>query len=336
MAKINRLIIAALLALSFTAMAQEEDPAEVPETLDPEEEKILQEIRTQNIKEPEKKGITRINDKYRIKREDNRILVEYMNVGDVYEVKTCYGNPFRISLGDTVQDKIFEVKLGNIAKFDYALEEQNRNSVVVSQKTAAASSIHTTLWLVRNSDKRAYVFNITGEPCPSEGLYKYPVEIIIQETTVQADRKRVLLPTDFLTEITKNYPRKNESNDIFVNGLITVGNTNFSSMGVSIVLKNTGAKKKMVEPKFIALNWSKTSVIDLEQEFLTYSSQAETDLNKLPTLRFNLRLKIGKKSIIERKKIFLLVVYEDEKYYQIAEIPMEDLLKKLKETGWEI
>lgn len=308
--------------------------------LSPEEEKILKEIRDNKgaVPEANQKGINRINKKSRMVREDSRILIEHMSVGDIYEVKTCFGNPFRISFGESVTDRISEAKLGNIAKFTQDINPDTRRSILIAQKEAEAEgSVHTTLWLERASDKRAYIFNITGEPCPPKGLLKYPVEIIIEnKQAFDNPHARVLLPTDFITELTKNFPKKNDANFISINGLVTSANATYSSIGVSIVLKNVTTQTKMREPRFIVTDWSKTRIIESHSEYLVYPSQAESDKNGLPTLRFNLKVKIGKKQITERKFIYLLIMYEDDKYYQIAKIPVYDMLMGLKDLGWEI
>ena len=335
-------LVAPLLAWSQETPAPQpsNQTVEVPKTLDPVELKILEEIRNGKIIEEPKdeKGIDRINKKSRMLREDSRILIEHMNVGDILEVKTCFGNPFRISFGETVTDKISEAKLGNIAKFTQDINPDTRRSIIIAQKEAEPNgSVHTTLWLERASDRRAYIFNITGEPCPEQGLLKYPVEIIVEnKVTYDSPHARVLLPNDFITETTKNYPRKNKANFFNVNGLVTSSNAVYSSISVSIGLKDLVTKTKMKEPKFIFTDWSKTRIIESHTEYLPYPSQAETDLNGIPTLRFNLKVKIGKKHILERKYVYLIVMYEDEKFYQIAKIPVYDMLMNLKDLGWEI
>lgn len=336
-------ILALILCMPFLLGAQEtpEQPVtvEVPEALSPEEQKILNEIRDGKVQPvPESKGINRINKKSRMVREDNRILIEHMSVGDIYEVKTCFGNPFRISFGESVTDRISEAKLGNIAKFTQDINADTRRSILIAQKEPEESgSVHTTLWLERASDKRAYIFNITGEPCPTQGLLKYPVEIIVEnKQTFDSPETRVLLPTDFISETTMNFPRKNDSNFISVNGLVTSANATYSSIGVSIILKNITTQTKVREPRFIVTDWSKTRIIESHQEYLTYPSQAESDKNGLPTLRFNLKVKIGKKHITERKFIYLIIMYDDEKFYQIAKVPVYDMLMGLKDLGWEI
>jgi len=312
----------------------------IPEKLSSEEEKILQEIRQgkTEVKKEDPKGVNRANKKSRMKREDSRIMIEHMSVGDVLELKTCFGSPFRISFGESITDRISEGKLGNTAKFSADIDNNTRRSIYVTQKENDIGSVHTTLWLERNSDKRAYVFNIIGEPCPKNGLLQYPVEIILEDKVAfDNPKERVLLPTDFITEVTKNFPRKNDTNFISVNGMVVSANSTWSAIGVSIVLKGVMPDQtKKLAPKFIVTDWAKTRVIKSVAEYLKYPSQAETDLNGVATLRFNLKVNIGKKQIIERKYIYLIIMYEDDQIYQIAKVPVYDMMMGLKDMGWEI
>lgn len=302
----------------------------------PEELRIYEEMKKGNIPVKENKGIKRVNPNYRIKRGDSRIVSEFAGVDDIHEIKTCFGNPLIISFGQSIKDKILFVKNGNPAKFSHEVEVSNHRSVTISLNTPADGSVQGHFWIYRDSDNRRYNFRLIGEPCPSEGIYTYPVDVIIEESaTYNSPSQRVLLPTDFLIETTKNYQRNNGYALINVNGLLTTASARFTTLGVSISLKDFNGKK-MREPRFIVLNWSKTHQYEVTQEYLPLSSQAETDLNKIPTLRFNLRLGLTKKQIVEREYIYLIVMYDDEEKYQIAKVPLKDLLNQLKETGWEI
>lgn len=305
--------------------------------LTPEERAIYEELKKGVTPTQEKKGITRINSNYRIKRGDNRIVSEFTGVDDVHEIKTCYGNPLVISFGDTIKDKIFVVKNGNTAKFSHEVEPSTNRSVTVSLNAPADGTVQGHFWIFRERDHRRYNFHIIGEPCPSNGLYTYPFDITIEESgEYVSSSQRLLLPTDFMAEVTQNYKRDNSQNFVAANGLITTPTGKYTSLGISLALKNYKGQAKIREPRFLAVNWAKTHQFKLTQEYLPFSSQSETDLNQIPTLRFNLKLELSKKNIIERGHIYLIVMYDDTKTYQIAKVPLVELLKQLKDKGWEI
>ena len=305
--------------------------------LTPEERTIYDELKKGVVAVQEKKGINRVNSNYRIKRGDNRIVSEFTSVDDVHEIKTCYGNPIVISFGKSIPDKISVVKNGNVGKFSHEVEPSTSRTVTISLNAPADASIQGHFWIFRERDNRRYNFHVIGEPCPSNGIYTYPFDITIEESKEYAGTMdRLLLPTDFMSEVTQNYRRDNAQNFVNTNGLMTTATGTYTSLGVSISLKDYKGQAEVREPRFIAVNWSKTSKIGLSQEYLPFSSQGESDLNQIPTLRFNLKLEYAKKNIIERKIIYLIIMYDDTKTYQIAEVPLMELLKQLKDKGWEI
>lgn len=316
--------------------------------ISPEDEKILEQIRKSNtIKPLEKKKNKKdnFNKKARVVRDDSRILTESMSVNDRMDVMVCYNNPVIIKMGDTIDDQVNAVYIGNNKFFSAKKLEQNPRAVLVSVNepiTEKNGQFQTILWIERQGNKRSYIFNIIAEKCPDQGILPYPVEIIVEDKQgIVSKNQRILLSSDFITEITKGLPLDNSKNEVRVNGMITSANSDYIALGISLLFDYGKIPKRIKKPKFIFLDSLKLRIIDSKAEYLTYSSVSETNKlketgNNLHALRFNLMLNSSKKYIYERKYVYALIVHEDLGYYQMVKIPLKELHDNLKNKGLEV
>lgn len=333
-----RFLTTLLLIVSFSIHAK---------VISSEDEKLLEQLRQSKEIKPNKKGDKKdnFNKKARVVRDDSRILTESMSVNDRMDVMVCYNNPVIIKMGDTIDDKVNAVYIGNNKFFSAKKLEQNPRAVLVSANepiTQKNGQFQTILWIEREGNKRSYVFNIIAEKCPSKGILPYPVEIIVEDKQgIVSKNQRILLPSDLITELTKGLPRKNSSNEVRLNGMLASANSSYVALGMSLLFPHGKIPKKIKKPKFIFLDSLKVRTLESKSEFLKFSSIGETNKLKdsgenVHALRFNVMLNVSKKYIYERKFAYVLILFEDLNYYQMVKIPLKDLHDNLKKKGLEV
>lgn len=341
-----------LMFLSINVYSQEESVPPIEE-LTKEEQKILDEYRRGEIAKEENKNPNKkksFNDNMKINRGDNRIVEEILTPGDALLIKTCHANQVRVSFPSDTSDVIFQVAIGNPEIFGVVESDAHPNSKIFHLKKPVEGTVYSPIWIFRSSDKRPYVINAIGEPCPEEGLLPYPMDITIREhesVSFVGKRPRLLnkplIPTDFLAEIARGTVRKNDINNINLNGVIGGGTSKTTILSVSIPLTShvsypfKGLKKlKIQEPEFIVINKLMTRQIQAEQTYLSHSSQLETDKNGFPTIRFSLSIGIDKKKIYEDENIYLMVLYPDLNVHQMVEVNLKKMLEQFSKSGGEI
>lgn len=145
-----KLLILLSLIFSFCLQAK---------VLSPEDEKLLQQIKNSELITPvkDKKGKKdNFNKKARVVRDDSRILTESMSVNDRMDVMVCYNNPVIIKMGDTIDDNVNAVYIGNNKFFSAKKLEQNPRAVLVSVNepiTQKNGQFQTILWIERQDRK---------------------------------------------------------------------------------------------------------------------------------------------------------------------------------------
>lgn len=302
-----------------------------------------------SIRSKEQEGSPeRYNSQLRVYRDTNRIISLKMSPNDEVNIKFCYKAPVMIEFGETIRSKIERIEMSNRKVIDSKMLKGNR-SVLVSmiesiekltetegKESSIGGSWETRMWVERSSDKQDYVFNLIGEKCPLNGKMKYPSKVIIEDREGNNSKdNKLLIPTDYITELTKNTLRDNTRNGFKANGMATLPNSIWHSISVSLSFKELpiNIRKKdenyyVKMPKFIVLDSNKEFEIQHKLEHLNYSSKRETQERKIPVSRYNLKLQITKKYIYEKKYIYVIVLFEDEEYHQFVKIPVKDLYEQ--------
>ncbi len=319
--------------------------------LTPEEQSILNSIKHKDIRLSSIKSATnedapdRINSKLKVYTDSNRIIRVKMSVNDETIVKFCYKSSVMIEFGDSMS-KLENVEISNDKIVQAKMLKGNKSIMIgltesIEKLTGETGSglggnWETTMWVERSSDKQDYVFKLLPEKCPTSGLMPYPSKIIIEDregNNTQEDR--ILLPTDYIVELTKGTPRLNNKNYIKVNGFTTKPNSLWHSLSISVGHKDppTNIKQKgndlfIKKPKFIFLDSNKQFLIKSRSEFLSTQSLLETNKELRPTSRFNIMIELSKKYIFEKKYIYMILQHEDENYHQFVKIPIKKLFEK--------
>lgn len=334
----NYLALSLILSLSSVSVTAK--------SLTKEEEDILKKIK-QNQLSPISKKKDRFNKKVRVVRDDSKILRLPISVNDRVDLMICYNSPVVIKFDDSLKDEIVAVYSGNSKVYDVKKLPHNDKSVLVTliEEPVEDGNFAVPLWVERKSDNRSYVFNLISEKCPTQGILPYPVEIIIQQKTgVVSKNQRLHIPSDLIYLIAKDNKRDNNRNFVRANGIMMTANSSFMGLSLSVIMKGLPKGKllkdknaiSMKQPRFVFLDSLKVRTIESDTMYLRDPSIGETNINKLPTARFNIMLRLEKKYIFERKFVYVMIVFDDENYYHIAKIPLIDLYEDLRKNGLEV
>ena len=306
-----------------------------------EEELLIKKImeKQKNLKRTfvpmaQKKG--KLNDSSEVLRDDKQILTYNVSVNDIVTTEVCYSSPVRILLGPSIGYTLFSATADDPISFGALVMEDKRSALVaLKQPLTGSKVIRTRLRLVRDTDFKSYIVDITGVNCADRSKFDFPAEIVLEnKATIKSNNDNIMSAEDLIVETTLGYARKNKTNLIEVYSGVMTASSDWSSLGVSIKLGDS--KRKNMNIEFIVFDALQNSIIASSAKFLEKSSEKATKLNNHPTLRINLKINVSKKYVIERNYVYIAMLDHDKYYYQYARVDLKNLYKRLKQQGYDL
>lgn len=284
---------------------------------------------------PSSERRSRYNESFAVLGDDKRIVEVSMSTNDVLKTQMCYNSPLRISFHSSFQDKM-AAAIADDSKVTILKVLDDKRSVLVSMNNVLKPDEiwRTGVRIVRLQDGRSYNVKIEMISCP-EGDMDFPREIIIKDKGTKDYSEDTMLPEDLISTLTYGLPRINNENPANVYSGIPTENADWILLGVSIKIRNPLRTNGKFE--FIVLDRLQLKVIPSDVKFIPTSSIFATDSSGIPTLRFNLMVKVDKKYAIEKNFINLLIVDHDEKTYQHLKVHTKNLyFEKNSIEGYEL
>lgn len=278
----------------------------------------------------------RYNESFAVLGDDKRIVEVSMSTNDVLKTQMCYNSPLRISFAAEFEDKM-AAAIADDSKLTKADILDDKRSVLVSMISPIKSADEvwrTGVRIVRLNDGRAYNIQIEMIACP-EGEIDFPREIIIKNKASKDYSEDTMLPEDLISTLTYGLPRVNTESPANIYSGIPTENAEWILLGVSIKIRNPLRETGKFE--FIVLDRLQLKVLNSDVKFIPTSSIFATDSSGIPTLRFNLMVKVDKKYAIEKNFINLLIVDHDQKSYQHLKVHTKNLyFEKSSIEGYEL
>ena len=155
-----------------------------------EEELLIKKImgKQKNLKRTfvpmaQKKG--KLNDSSEVLRDDKQILTYNVSVNDIVTTEGCYSSPVRILLGPSIGYTLFSATADDPISFGALVMEDKRSALVaLKQPLTGSKVIRTRLRLVRDTDFKSYIVDITGVNCADRSKFDFPAEIVLENTKI--------------------------------------------------------------------------------------------------------------------------------------------------------
>jgi hypothetical protein len=278
----------------------------------------------------------KINDSSEVLRDDKEKLTYNVSINDVITTEVCFGAPVRILLGPSITHSLFSATTDDVVGFKALVMEDKRSGIIaLAQPVIGNKVLRTRLRLVRDTDFKSYIVNVTGVDCNLKSKFELPAEIILENKPLIKSANDSIMPAeDTIIENTSGYKRKNQTNLIQIYSGAMAAASDWLSLGVSVKLGDSVKKQRKLE--FVVFDSLQNSVIASSAQYLEKSSVVATRINKHPTLRINLKVNVSKKYILERGTVYIAMMDHDGRYYQYAKVDLKNLYKRLKRQGYDL
>lgn len=272
---------------------------------------------------------------YMIDRDSTKIKEVAVSYKDAININICYSAGVTIALDETYQDELQRVIKDDDEYFDAKQFDNNRGVYVkLKQPIQKGKFWESALRLVTKSNDKTILINLIGKPCPSSGANPFPKVYYLKEKYgLIGINSNIMTPEDTIIEASEGYPRINK-NVIRVYDMVASSNSNWVVLGIEVQYRNPESEETKL--LFKTLDNLQVNPIRVKQEHLKTQSLKATKDNGFPTLRFNLKVNIGKDYILNSRYLYLMTLDKATKHYQYKMIDLRDYFISLKNRGFNI
>lgn len=280
------------------------------------------------VKNPKKNG-------YLIDRDSTKIKEISVSYKDAININLCYSAGITIALDDTFTDELQRVIKDDDEYIDAKQFDNNKGVYVkLKQPIQRGKFWESALRLVTKSNDKTILINLIGVACPDSGANPFPKVYYLKEKVgLIGVNSKVMTPEDTIIEASEGFPRINK-NVIRVYDMVASSNSKWVVLGIEVQYRNPEVEETKI--LFKALNALQVSPIRVKQEHLKTQSLKATKDNGFPTLRFNLKVNIGKDYILNHRYLYLMTLDKATKHYQYKRVDLRDYFISLKNRGFNI
>lgn len=291
----------------------------------------------------------KFNKNITVNRDANTVIKEFMSPNDTMEVNTCFNYPVTFVFDKTFANRVKHLKNntpGAKVKIDKPKDMPSNgywatikvdNSIPVKSRWDGGFTLFVDGY---DGNLVGYNFLIKGINCKDGAEFPQEIRISNRDFEMESDHF-TLSPQDLIIQESKMYTRSNKYSDVSVYNINPVASSSYQTLFVETVFLND--KKEYFEPTFIVLDALQVQKIDTKFKYIEPSSIKFTNTfdkkygRAMPRMRWALKVKIDKKYIMEREYIYLMIVDDEDKYYQYMRVPVKKLfLRKIDKDAWSI
>ena len=280
-----------------------------------------------------------------IGRDSAKIKEIRLTTDDELNAFICERNGVTFTLAEDFNETIQEPFLDDL-RFIEARILENKRSVYIRLKEPIPVQVDpktnkvvetvysTSLRLPLKSNDKNLLINIYAKRCPPGVVNPYPRIYRISEKKQRITPKsEIMSPTDKIITLGEGFVPKNK-NVIRIYDAVMASGSDYISLSIEIQYPKTN--KDTSTPVFKVLNNLQLNLLKSYRKLMPEPSRVYTEINGVPTLRFNLFVKVNKNYILNNRYIYIMTLFGETSHYQYQPLDLKPYMESLVRRGLKL